>query len=147
MAVWNSAAHPRNTKGPAGGEFKGGKASSKQAAPAKKRSSGTAHGSMSFNGKTGTGYGSKNGDARVKKLQEALNKLGMKDANGNPLVIDGKLGPKTTAAIKRWQKKNGMKPDGVVTPKMLSQATTRTHKKATLARKKAPAKSRSLVMK
>ena len=48
----------------------------------------------------------------VKELQKFLNdKLGLK------LTADGKLGAKTVAAIKKWQKENGLKADGVVGPK------------------------------
>jgi peptidoglycan hydrolase-like protein with peptidoglycan-binding domain len=120
---WQEAAHPRAPAGPGGGEF----AQSKGSAPAKKgkapRSKGGS-GSLSFNGRTGTGYGKKGGDSRVKALQTALNKLGLKDANGKPLAIDGMLGPKTTAAIKAWQKKNGMKPSGSITASDLHKLTT-----------------------
>ncbi len=45
----------------------------------------------------------------VKELQRFLNarlNLG--------LVVDGKLGPKTIAVIKQWQKDNGLVPDGLV---------------------------------
>lgn len=48
----------------------------------------------------------------VKELQRFLNntmKLG--------LVIDGKLGPKTIAVIKKWQKAHGLVADGLVGPK------------------------------
>jgi HK97 family phage prohead protease len=71
----------------------------------------------------GTGYGIAGGDARVKQLQEALNRLGLKDADGKPLKVDGKLGPKTTAAIKKLQKQLGVKADGQVTPALLKQIT------------------------
>jgi peptidoglycan hydrolase-like protein with peptidoglycan-binding domain len=117
--AWTETMHPRNPKGAGGGEFKNG-GTGKQAGK-----SSASHGSMSYNGKTGTGYGSKNGDPRVRKLQAALNKLGLKDAQGRPLKLDGKLGPLTTQAIKAWQRKNGMKADGVVTTAMLKQATSR----------------------
>jgi hypothetical protein len=51
------------------------------------------------------------GDA-VKELQRFLN------ANLNlGLVIDGKLGPKTIAVIKKWQKANGLVVDGLIGPK------------------------------
>lgn len=81
---------------------------------------------LSYDSKTntGTGYGSKQGDSRVKKLQTALNRLGLKDKNGKPLVIDGKLGPLTTSSIIAAQKKLGIKPaDGKVTPALLKQLT------------------------
>lgn len=48
----------------------------------------------------------------VKELQRFLNdtlKLG--------LVLDGKLGPKTIAVIKQWQKSKGLVPDGLIGPK------------------------------
>lgn len=52
-----------------------------------------------------------NGES-VKELQKFLNdKLGLK------LTADGKLGAKTVAAIKKWQKENGLKADGIVGPK------------------------------
>lgn len=145
MPGWDAAAHPRAPEGPAGGQFaassggaqKGAKPPAKGKAP---RSKGG--GSLSFNGKTGTGYGQKGGDARVKKLQAALNKLGIKDANGKPLAVDGKLGPKTTAAIKAWQKRNGMKPTGAVSSadlKKLGGGKAKPRlKTAHLAKKKTP---------
>jgi peptidoglycan hydrolase-like protein with peptidoglycan-binding domain len=48
----------------------------------------------------------------VKKLQEALVALGV-----NPGKVDGIFGPKTEAAVKRFQKKVGGVPDGIVGPK------------------------------
>lgn len=48
----------------------------------------------------------------VKELQRFLNtKLNLS------LVVDGKLGPKTIAVIKQWQKDNGLVADGLVGPK------------------------------
>jgi hypothetical protein len=48
----------------------------------------------------------------VKELQRFLNaKLNL------GLVIDGKLGPKTIAVIKQWQKDNGLVADGLIGPK------------------------------
>lgn len=71
---------------------------------------------------TGAGYGTGGkGDSRVKQLQTALNRLGFKDAQGNPLKVDGKLGPRTTAAIKRLQHRLGVKPDGIVSPALLKK--------------------------
>jgi HK97 family phage prohead protease len=69
----------------------------------------------------GSGYGTAGGDARVKRLQEALNRLGLTDADGKPLKVDGKLGPKTTAAIKKAQRQLGVTPDGKVTPALLEK--------------------------
>lgn len=99
----------------------------------------------------GTGYGSKQGDKRVVALQKALNRLGLKDKNGNRLVIDGKLGPLTTSSIIAAQKRLGLKPaDGKVTPALLHQITTAktlggkpgTHKKSNLTRRKKPLKKK-----
>lgn len=138
---WNSAAHPRAPKGPGGGEFAGKSGSSTRNTSIRKSSSTRAvpKGSLGFNGKTGTGYGSKGGDARVRKLQQALNRMGLKDAQGRPLVVDGKLGPKTTAAIQAWQKRNGMKPTGTLTAVDLKKATAHRSKTSHLPKAKAPA--------
>lgn len=47
----------------------------------------------------------------VKQVQEALARHGMN------IVVDGKMGPKTIAAVKAFQKVNGLVPDGVIGPK------------------------------
>lgn len=99
---WDPSKHPRAAKGAAGGG---------QFAPL----------SYDSKSKTGTGYGKAKGDARVKAAQEALRKAGLTDADGNPLRLDGKLGPKTTAALIKYQKAHGIKPaDGKITPSLLS---------------------------
>lgn len=72
----------------------------------------------------GTGYGSKNGDERVHTLQQGLNKFGITDGDGKELRDDGKLGPKTTAAVKKLQKALGLTPNGKVTPAMLQLLKT-----------------------
>ncbi|MFA5791914.1 MAG: peptidoglycan-binding domain-containing protein [Candidatus Paceibacterota bacterium] len=48
----------------------------------------------------------------VKELQRFLNQV-----LSLGLVVDGKLGPKTIAVIKKWQKANGLVADGLVGPK------------------------------
>ncbi|MFH1768963.1 MAG: peptidoglycan-binding protein [Candidatus Omnitrophota bacterium] len=48
----------------------------------------------------------------VRKVQKALG-----DAGFNPGPIDGKLGPRTTKAIKKFQESMRIKPDGIVDPK------------------------------
>jgi len=48
----------------------------------------------------------------VKQLQQALAALGV-----NPGPIDGVFGPKTEAAVKRFQKRVGGVSDGIVGPK------------------------------
>lgn len=123
--AWDPQKHPRAAAGSAaGGQF----------AP------------LSYDSKsnTGTGYGSKNGDARVLAAQKALNAAGFTDADGNKLKLDGKLGPKTTAAIKKYQQAHGIKPaDGKITPKLLT-ALKKGDGKGTAKgdSKKAPAKGK-----
>lgn len=143
--AFTEALHPRGT-GALGGQFVASGGGAKKAVPARK---GAAAGKrilrkpagMSFDGKRGTGYGIKGGDKRVRALQQALNRLGLTDSSGKKLVIDGKLGPKTTAAIKKAQRKLGLKADGVVTPALLKQLTAaKKLEKARAAKKVAPAK-------
>ena len=78
---------------------------------------------------TGAGYGARGGDARVKELQRILNNLGLKDREGKPLLVDGKLGPRTTAAIRRLQQRMGLKPDGLVTPALLQKIRAADHQR------------------
>ena len=125
---WTEALHPR-----AAGKFapKGSQGTHAPAQPASAAAKGGGKAktggaksdgeSLSYNGKTGAGYGSKNGDQRVHALQAELNRLGFSDAGGKSLKGDGKLGPRTTAAIKKAQKALGLKPDGIATPALLSK--------------------------
>lgn len=144
---WDSAAHPRAAAGAAGGgEFAAVSATGEGSQGKPKKGGGkgrskaprASHGSLTLH----AGYGQKGGDKRVHALQAALNKLGLKGANGKPLALDGKLGPQTTAAIKAWQRKNGMKPTGTVTAAALKQLTSGKSrlKTAHLAAKKATTK-------
>lgn len=48
----------------------------------------------------------------LKEVQQKLNSLGF-----GPLIVDGKPGPKTTSAIKDFQKKAGLTVDGTYGPK------------------------------
>lgn len=50
-------------------------------------------------------------DGDMLAIQKALNALGL-----GPLVEDGRFGPKTKAAVKRYQKINGLKDDGIPGP-------------------------------
>lgn len=102
----------RPTAQPAGKKGKGGAGKKKGAAAAGSK------GNLSFDGKRGAGYGTPGGDKRVHSLQQALTRLGFAD-----LKDDGKLGPKTTAAIKKAQRALGLKADGVVTPALLGKLT------------------------
>ena len=61
-------------------------------------------------GISGTIYYGQTGD-RVKKLQQVLNELGYNCGN-----VDGKFGPKTLAAVKKFQKAMGISVDGKVGP-------------------------------
>ncbi|WP_067483781.1 peptidoglycan-binding domain-containing protein [Actinomadura hibisca] len=105
---WDEEAHPRDEAG----EFSVASSSSSPSGQA-----------MAYDPKrkTGPGYGQKGGDPKVKEVQQLLAKLGLTDASGKPLALDGKLGPKTTEAIKAAQRKYGMKPDGKVTPSVLAK--------------------------
>jgi len=50
----------------------------------------------------------------VTRLQEELNRLGVRDASGNRLAEDGKFGDNTREAVQAFQKKQGLNDDGVV---------------------------------
>lgn len=114
---------------PAGGQFapgggrvggKGKRTKPRRRAPKKPPAPA---GPLSFDGKTGSGYGIKGGDPRVRTLQAALTRLGITDSAGNELAPDGKYGPKTTSAVKKLQKALGLEADGKVTPELLKQIT------------------------
>lgn len=119
--------HPHASAGSSnGGQFVASGGGSDSATKAKRgpRRRGThPPGSMYWDPKSnrGTGYGQPGGDRRVRDLQTALNRLHIVDSHGRPLAVDGKLGPKTTSAIKRLQRRLGVKADGVVTPTFLAQ--------------------------
>ena len=57
----------------------------------------------------------------VQKLQEQLKQLGVKDAQGHPLVPDKEFGPRTTEAVKAFQATHHLKPDGEVGPQTMKQ--------------------------
>ncbi len=108
--VYDEAKHARGT-GAQGGQF-----------VAKAAGGGTFKANrLGFDGRRGAGYGVKGGDDNVKALQKALNKLGITDGAGKPLAVDGKFGPKTTAALRRLQRKLGLPVDGKVTPALLKK--------------------------
>lgn len=58
-------------------------------------------------------------DPRVEALQKKLNALGITDERGRPLLVDGIDGNHTTAAVKKWQKANGLPVTGVVDAKTM----------------------------
>jgi peptidoglycan hydrolase-like protein with peptidoglycan-binding domain len=79
---------------------------------------------IGYDGKgRGTGYGT-GGDPNVSALQKQLNRLGIVDSQGNQLKVDGKFGPKTTAAVRRLQQRLGLTVDGKVTPALLAKLKT-----------------------
>lgn len=161
--------HPRAAKGQAnGGQFtsggggaahsgakvpkaaKGGKGAKGKGRANHSRAAKKQHGTLGLY----AGYGSKTGDSRVKAAQEALNKAGIKDAQGHALKLDGKLGPKTTSAVKAWQRKNKLPVTGKLTAAELKKLTGKTsaaaaaraaktaaHKQATAAKRAAAAKA------
>jgi peptidoglycan hydrolase-like protein with peptidoglycan-binding domain len=124
-STWDESAHSRNPAGGSGGgEFAGqSKTSSQKPQPRAQ----TRHhvvipkGRLGFDGTRGTGYGMPHGDARVKRLQEALNRLGLTDSRGRKLAVDGKLGPLTTQSIKAAQERLGMKPTGIITEAFINR--------------------------
>jgi peptidoglycan hydrolase-like protein with peptidoglycan-binding domain len=120
---------------PAGGQFTttgGGSGTAKPAAkkktrpgqrrPVQRRDDGTLSYDPSSN--QGTGYSNPDGDPRVHRLQEALTRLGLTDGAGKGLKKDGKLGPKTTAAVKKAQKALGLAQDGKVSPALLDKLSS-----------------------
>lgn len=58
-------------------------------------------------------------DPRAEALQKKLNALGITDERGRPLLVDGIDGAHTTAAVKKWQKANGLPQTGVVDAKLM----------------------------
>jgi HK97 family phage prohead protease len=142
--VFDSEAHPRAPKGTdTGGQF--AKADSGQASKAQQKKpmrrpvkstgrpatkqAAKPSGNLAYDPKTGRGpgYGMPNGHPEIHKVQDALIRLGLTDSGGDKLKKDGKLGPKTTAAIKKAQQRLGLRPDGVVTPALLAKlAATKT---------------------
>lgn len=130
-----------------GGQFTSGGSGggSSKTAPSRKRKAApkkTGHaaawpaGPLGFDGKSGTGYDQPGGDAQVRELQDVVNKLGFKDAQGKPLARDGRFGPRTTAAVQAMQKALGLPTDGKVSPELLARVKG-------LAGKKKPAPKRA----
>lgn len=143
---FNETLHPRVKAGTGGGEFSSGGSGGSSAKPAAKTgatkkpaAAAHPHGSLAFDGHTGPGYGEKGGNKQVHSLQEALNRLGLTDGSGKKLADDGKLGPRTTAAVKKAQRALGLKADGVVTPALLKQLVAAKHP-ADLKKPAVPAK-------
>jgi peptidoglycan hydrolase-like protein with peptidoglycan-binding domain len=58
--------------------------------------------------RAGAGYEDRGGSERVRALQSRLTELGLK-----PGPVDGRFGPLTDAAVKRFEQRQGIVPDGV----------------------------------
>ncbi|MBB3821223.1 putative chitinase [Xanthomonas arboricola] len=52
--------------------------------------------------------------SEVGKLQQDLNRLGVRDAQGNRLAEDGRFGDNTREAVMAFQKQHGLQQDGIV---------------------------------
>lgn len=148
--AFTSELHPHADSGPGGGQFVSTAGASGKGKP-KKAAKGIPPGSMFFNRKRGrgTGYGLPGGDKRVRALQTIVNRLGITDAHGQPLAVDGRLGPKTTTAVVHLQQRLGFKADGIVTPAFLAQirnlrAVPMPKKAGKAAAKKTPRKAASV---
>ncbi|WP_338334657.1 peptidoglycan-binding protein [Xanthomonas euvesicatoria] len=57
-------------------------------------------------------HGARGGE--VQSLQQDLNRLGVRDAQGNRLAEDGRFGDHTREAVMAFQKQHGLQQDGVV---------------------------------
>lgn len=57
--------------------------------------------------------------AQITALQNDLGRLGITDARGHVVRPDGDFGPNTRAALERFQRSQGLTPDGVAGPKTL----------------------------
>lgn len=67
----------------------------------------------------------------VTALQKELNRLGVRDGQGNPLSEDGKFGAHTRDALIAYQKQHGLSADGVAGPATLGKlAEGRSHAEA-----------------
>ncbi|MCD9030246.1 peptidoglycan-binding protein [Luteimonas sp. Y-2-2-4F] len=76
----------------------------------------------------------------VRALQETLNRLGVRDAEGRPLETDGRFGARTEHAVEAFQRANGLEADGVVGPdtrKALERAQQETRQQDAGARQPA----------
>ncbi|MFZ5635520.1 MAG: peptidoglycan-binding protein, partial [Pseudomonadota bacterium] len=74
-----------------------------QTAPSASPDSGTVRDTLLIKGEQGDG---------VRRLQEALNNAGIRDAQGQPLPTTGFYGDRTEAAVRAYQQQNGLEVDG-----------------------------------
>jgi peptidoglycan hydrolase-like protein with peptidoglycan-binding domain/DNA invertase Pin-like site-specific DNA recombinase len=73
----------------------------------------------------GAGYGRPEGSARVKRLQQQLRRAGL-----DPGPVDGRFGPRTEAALARFQDRRGLPATAVVDPRTRRALTTRPDRQA-----------------
>ena len=52
----------------------------------------------------------------VRSVQAVLQRIGIKDSAGREVIVDGSYGPRTAAAVKRFQMRKGLTVDGKVGP-------------------------------
>lgn len=151
--IGDSSAHPHQPAGsPTGGQFAPSGGGGGAAKPPAKSAHGGAHPAhsgahrptrppthtLAYDPKhnTGPGYGMPHGDPNVESIQTKCNQLGLTDGHGKKLVLDGKLGPRTTESIKALQTRLGVKADGKVTPAFFAQVmalkTLPSHRSTTL---------------
>lgn len=135
---FDEAAHPRA----ATGEFTTGPgAEGKSVLGLKAKSASLPKEKKKAGGKGKKGAKGGEGDAakkakQARALQQALKRAGFTDADGKPLKVDGIPGPKTIAAIKKAQRKFGMRPDGKITPALLRRLAKPRMSKSHLAASK-----------
>jgi len=69
---------------------------------------------------TASGVGKNITSTRTEQIQHALNIWGGYKPGGNRITTDGIYGAQTTAAVKAFQRANGLTPDGIVGPATLA---------------------------
>ena len=60
--------------------------------------------------------GAANNPMDVKEIQATLNRLDIRDKNGNKLAVDGNFGPLTESAVRNFQRSAGIQVTGAVGP-------------------------------
>ena len=81
----------------------------------------------------GSGYRVDGGSQRVRKIQRGLHRLGYQ-----PGSVDGLFGPRTDAAVRWFQRKHGLKSDGVVGAQTLAHLRYRSARASQDVRRELP---------
>ena len=81
----------------------------------------------------GSGYGVDGGSKRVRETQRMLHRLGYR-----PGSVDGLFGPRTGAAVRWFQRKHGLKSDGVVGAQTLAHLRYRSARASQDIRRELP---------